>query len=271
MLRSIIKYHGGKNKLARWIINLMPPHKVYVEPYGGGASVLLQKPMVNSEIYNDLEGEVYNLFKVVRDRAEELAAVVSMTTYNRREMELAYIKSNDDLERARRMIVRCHQAIKTTSMNDNSGFRTSINSKDYCSQFKTFATLPKVIFQVRDRLASVAIENRPALSLLERFDTKKTLFYLDPPYPNSTRSNKSKYSGYKFNMTDEDHKELLTKIKELKGFVIISSYENDLYETELIGWTKHFRKAYNDANKETKEVVWCNFEPVSKQGEIIFN
>ena len=114
---SLTKYHGGKSRLAAWIISHMPAHSLYVEPFGGGASVLLAKRSAKSEVYNDLNGDIVNLFRIVRDRGEELAYLVNMTPFAREEMELAYMPTDDQLEKARRFFVRAEQAITTTSIH----------------------------------------------------------------------------------------------------------------------------------------------------------
>lgn len=259
-MRSVVKYHGGKGKMAKWIVSLMPPHKVYVEPFGGGASVLLAKPIAKTEIYNDLDGDIYNLFRVIREQPGELAAMVSMTVFSRDEMNLAYEPTDNNLERARRLIVRSHMSISTTSINSKSGFRTAVNSKDFCSQFRTFSTLPEVIFKVRDRLANTAIENTDAFKLLDRYDLEETLWYFDPPYPKGTRSVKSNSSGYNHNMTDDAHLELLERIKLLKGKVMISSYENEIYRQELSEWRTEYKIAMDDAKNRKKEIIWMNFD-----------
>lgn len=270
MSLNLIKYHGGKAKLADWIVSLMPSHSVYVEPFGGGASVLLSKPSAKSEVYNDLDGEIVNLFRIVRERGDELAHLCNMTPFARDEMELAYEKSECPMERARRFMVRADMAITTTSINEKSGFRTAINSNDYSAQFLTWFKRPESILNIRHRLARVAIENTDAFKLIDRFDRPHTLFYLDPPYYNSTRGKKSIRIGYNHNLSNEDHERLLARIKKTESKVMISGYENELYNTELKDWHMCHHKSYDDACKIRKEVLWMNFEPL-KQIEIGFS
>jgi DNA adenine methylase len=256
----LMKYHGGKSRLADWIISFMPPHRCYVEPFGGGGSVLLRKQPVPTEVYNDLNGEIFNLFRMIRERSAELAALIYLTPYSRAEMDLAYEPCDDPLESARRLFVRAHMSISTTSINSKSGFRAAINSKDYCSQFFTWYKTPETIMQVRDRLARVAIENVHALALLDRYDLPKTLWYLDPPYMNGTRSKKSQRHGYNCNMTDAEHIELLRRAKELRGMVMISGYKSELYLSELADWRLEKKGTYDDNMNKKEEYLWMNFE-----------
>jgi len=106
--RPVLRYHGGKWRLASWIISHFPPHRVYVEPFGGAASVLLRKPRSYAEVYNDMDGEIVNVFRVLRDpaRARELERVLRLTPFAREEFELSYIRDEDPIEQARRTIVR---------------------------------------------------------------------------------------------------------------------------------------------------------------------
>lgn len=258
MSLNLTKYHGGKAKLADWIISHMPPHKCYVEAFGGMASVLLSKRSAQSEVYNDINGEVVNVFRMVRERGEELAHKINMTLFARDEMELAYEWTDDPLEQARRFLVRSEMAVTTTSINEKSGLRSAING-DYASQFFTFYTRPEVILKVRERLARVCIENTDAINLLKRFDKPQTLFYLDPPYLNSTRGASSVRKGYQCNMTDAQHVELLEKCLQLKGMCMISGYPNELYDDMLKDWHRVGAKAYDDAKNKKVEVLWMNY------------
>lgn len=268
MTLTLTRYHGGKTKMAQWIIDHMPGHKVYVEPYGGMASVLLTKKSALSEVYNDKNKEVFNLFKMVRERGEELAHVLNMTTFSRDELELAYIPSEDNVESARRFLVRAEMSISSTSMNERTGFRSAIN-KDYSSQFFTFYKRPDVILKVRDRLARVCIENTEAKNIIERFDSKETLFYLYPPYVNETRGKSSVTRGYLHNMTNQDHLEMLELALKLKGKVIISGYDNELYRDMLKDWNVKKTTSYDDARRAKTEVIWMNYQ-LSNQIKINF-
>ncbi len=261
-MASLMKYHGGKYKLAPFIISLMPQHRAYVEPFGGGASVLLQKAPCMSEVYNDLNSEVYLVFKTIRERGEELAHQIALTPFSRDDLKLAYEPCDDELEQCRRFLVRSHMAISTTSQHKNSGFRAAINSGDYCSQAFTFSKLPEIILQVRKRLNRVIIENTDAFNLFERYDQKDTLFFVDPPYLNETRGRSSVNHGYKHNMTNEQHAELCVILKNLKGKVILAGYENPLYDDFLQGWTKVVQKGFSESrlNPTTQEVFWINYK-----------
>ncbi len=266
MTTSLMKYHGGKTKLAAWIIAQMPPHKCYVEPFGGGGAVLLAKKPASSEVYNDLSGDIVNFFRIIRERGEEFAHMVNMTPFAREEFEIGYEPTDCPMERARRFFIRCDMAVTTTSQNEKSGFRTAINSSmDYSSQFLTWFKRPGAILRTRDRLARVCIENTDAMKLLARFDRPQTLFYLDPPYYNATRSAKSVRIGYTHNLTDEQHVELLEKVNTMKAKVMISGYDNPLYNEHLKHWRRAEATAYDDAKKARTEVLWMNYPAVGQQ------
>jgi DNA adenine methylase len=258
-MNALIKYHGGKSRLADWIVSYMPEHRCYVEPFGGGGSVLLRKRSAQSEIYNDLDGDVVNLFRVIRHRGDELAMATFCTPFSRDEMNAAYEYTEDDLERARRLLVRAHMALKTTSIRKKSSFRASINSKDYCSQFYTWYRLPETIIAVRNRLAKVGIENTDAFTLFDRYDLPETLWYLDPPYMTHTRSQSSNSRAYHTEMTDDDHTRLLRRVQRLQGMVMISGYRTSLYETMLADWQMVTKKTRDDNNNQREECLWMNW------------
>lgn len=125
--RPILRYHGGKWLLAEWIISNFPPHRVYVEPFGGAASVLLQKRRTYAEIYNDLDGEVVNLFRVVRDDGLRLRQMLELTPFARDEFKLSYETSDDPIEQARRTVVRSFMGFGSNSHNKLTGFRSNSN------------------------------------------------------------------------------------------------------------------------------------------------
>jgi DNA adenine methylase len=188
--RPVLRYHGGKWNLARWIISLLPPHRVYVEPFGGAASVLLQKGRAYQEIYNDLDGAVCNLFQVLRDSsiAADLARRLMLTPFARAEFDAAYVPSEDDVEQARRTIVRSYMGFgtKSSTASSGNGFRSGARVLQ-ASVGDEWASFPEQIARYAARLRGVVIENRDALELIGQHDTAQTLFYVDPPYPSETR------------------------------------------------------------------------------------
>lgn len=256
--RAIVRYHGGKSKLAPWIVSQMPAHQCYVEPFGGGASVLLTKGIVPTEIYNDIDDEIVNTFQVIRDHTDELIRLVENTLYSRTDWNIAHEESADKIERARRFLVRSHMSV-STAQQSKSGFRSAINCKDYCSQASTWNTLSNIIPFVRNRLRNVIIEHCDAFALFDRYDRTKTLWFLDPPYKNELRSKSSISRGYANNLSDNDHERLLIKCKTLTGKVMISGYDSDMYNDLLAGWEKAYAKSYTDSKALKTEVLWKNF------------
>lgn len=120
--RPVVRYHGGKWKIADWIVANLPPHRVYVEPFGGAASVLMKKPRAFAEVYNDLDSEMVNLFRTVRDRGGELAEKLRLTPFAREEFDMAWLPCEDPLERARRTVVRSAMG------RDSASATTSVKS-----------------------------------------------------------------------------------------------------------------------------------------------
>lgn len=256
--RPIMRYHGGKFRLAPWIISHFPNHQVYVEPFGGGASVLLRKNRSYAEVYNDLDGEVVNLFRVARDNGNELARLCQITPFSRAEFELSYESSMDPLEQARRTLIRSFMGFGSASAAGvKTGFRANSN-RSGSTPAHDWVNYPNALRAVIERLQGVIIENRDAYDVIAHHDTPEALIYLDPPYIQSTRSQSSKEKGYKFEMTDDQHLDLLTKIKNVSGMVVISGYENDLYNDMLACWQKVSKKAFADGAKERTEVLWLS-------------
>jgi len=272
MKNALIHFHGGKFRLADWIVSHFPDHQLYVEPFGGAASVLLRKSRCMTEVYNDLDDRLFRVFNTIRNKPEELAAALAMTLYSKKDLHLCYLADDydkiDEVEFARRFIVMGHLAISSTSMNEMTGFRACVNSslrsaptgsRDYCSQSKTFSKLPTTVFEIRDRLASVIIENCDYKALISRFNLHGVLWYFDPPYLPSTRGASSNIRGYKHTLSKEDHIELLKIIMNLKGFVAISGYDNDLYNEALKDWTKVIKKTFCDSRAKRIECLWMNY------------
>jgi DNA adenine methylase len=248
--------------IAPWIISFIPKHLTYVEPYGGGASVLLRKGRSHEEIYNDLDSDIVNLFRVARDNGEELKHMIDYTPYSRDEYLLSYKPTNYPIEQARRTIVRSFMgrspigATGKISQEGNlaTGFRSSSQG---CGKTpaKVWASYADAFKGVIERLKGVVIENREALDVIDQHDSESTFFYIDPPYLFSTRD---AGTDYRFEMTDEEHISLAKKLHEIKGSVIVSGYHSDLYNDLYHGWLVKEKATYSDSAKSKSriEVLW---------------
>jgi DNA adenine methylase len=252
--RPILRWHGGKFLLAPWIIEQFPPHRVYVEPFGGAASVLLQKPRAFAEVYNDLDGDVVNLFRVCRERGEDLVRALELTPFAREEFALAYQPTEDPVEQARRLVVRCFMGFGSNSHCRVSGFRANAvrNGTHPANDFRHY---PWQLRLMVERLKGVVIEHRDALQVIATHDTPQTLFYLDPPYVKGTRD---KGRDYRHEMTDEDHGRLAKILHTIQGAAIISGYVCPLYRDLFAGWRQVARPTHADGARDRLEVLWLS-------------
>lgn len=254
-MEAVLKYPGAKNRLAEWIISFIPEHRVYLELFFGSGAVFFNKDPAKIETLNDLDGEVYNLFKVIRDRPEEFAKSLEMTPYSREEYENAYkkVSAETELERARKFMVRCWLGMGSSNVYKN-GFRSSQQGNSPKTT-KHWGELPDRVLLAAERLKHAQIEKLPALELLKRYDTPDVFIYLDPPYLPGTRK------GYLYNieMTEKDHIELLEAIKKHPGKVLISGYDNDLHNEILNGWSKAQKQTQAEHGLKRIETVWFNY------------
>ncbi|CAH5655294.1 TPA: DNA adenine methylase [Klebsiella pneumoniae] len=263
-----IRYHGGKFRLAPWIIEQMPEHVCYVEPFGGAAGVLLQKPRSYSEVYNDLDGEVVNLFRVLRNPElnQRLQDACRLTPYSRDEFCHAQQPATDSVERARRMVVRaCMGFGSAAGIGGNSGFRGDSKRK-YATAAHLWERYPENLAALCQRLQGVIIENKDALSVMRAHDAQTTLHYIDPPYVPETRVQGNRY--YAYEMTVEGHEQLLAVARTMTGMVMISGYDTEVYNDMLSGWAKTEKTSRISAGRGTKvrtECLWLNPAAQQKQ------
>lgn len=261
--RPVLRYFGSKWELAPWIIEHFPVHRMYVEPFGGGAGVLLRKQRSHLEIYNDLDGQVVNLFRVLRDKgmAERLKAAVSLSPFSREEYELARSPSDDPVEQARRTLMCAYFGHGSSGALKKVGFRA--NSAGAGSPGpRVWKEYPNHIDRFCDRLRDVVIENRPAAEIMEAMDAPDTLHFVDPPYVLSTRVAPN---VYRHEMSDHEHEELCELLCRLKGFVILCGYPNPIYNS--LGWQVITRDAQADGAAERTEVLWLNDAAANAQSQ----
>ncbi|MGB0410163.1 MAG: DNA adenine methylase [Pikeienuella sp.] len=258
--RPALRWHGGKWMLAPWIISQMPAHRVYVEPYGGAASVLMRKDRSYAEVYNDLDGDVVNYFQHLRDPdlRDRLIDVIELTPFSEAEFQQSYDEAPDPLERARRLAVRSFMGFGSAGASGQStGFRANSN-RSGTTPAHDWVNVPTALKLIAGRLSGVVIHQRAALRVMAQHDSPETLHYVDPPYVPSTRD---AGSDYRHEMTDGDHSEMLDALKALKGKVMLSGYPCDHYDEALPNWDRIERRALADGARERTEVLWLNFKP----------
>lgn len=257
--RPLLRWHGGKWRLAPWIIAHLPPHRVYVEPFGGGGSVLLRKPRSYAEIWNDLDGDVVNLFRVLRSAdAPRLQSELALTPFARDEFNVAYAPTADPVERARRLVIRSFMGFGSDGHNvgnGRTGFRANSN-RSHTTPAHDWAKYPPVLAAVIERLKGVVIENRDARAVMAQQDSAATLHYVDPPYMHDTRA--SGGGEYAHEMSEADHAELLAFLQTLAGMVVLSGYRHPLYDDALKGWRRVEKAAMADGARNRVECLWLN-------------
>ena len=259
MNRAPFPYPGSKARHADWILEHIPEHQTYVEPFGGGAAVLLAKPRARLEVYNDLDGDMVTLFKVLRDRPRDLAQAIALTPFARTEHEEAYVETADDLERARRVLIRSHFGHGSSGIHRATGFR-SAGLRAGTLPVHGWMTLPESVRVAAERMRGVVIEQRPAVQVMQTHDGAQTVHYVDPPYLPETRD---KGRDYRHEMTRDEHEEMLCALLDLRGVVVLSGYASPLYDDALRDWRRIEIAARADRAAQRTEIIWCNFPDTS--------
>lgn len=248
-----MKYPGAKWKLSSWIISHFPEHRVYVEPYFGSGAILFNKEPVGIETVNDKDSNVVNLFQVIRECPEQLAQAINMTPWARDEYYASYEPTTDNLEQARRFLVRCWQAY-ATRIGTKTGWRHSAQGQ--CPNMpEQWGQLPRRITEVAQRLKHVQIENRDALELIEKYNNESCLIYLDPPYMHGTRQ-KGIYSS---DGTEAEHISMLSAALKSHSKILISGYDSPLYRDMLKGWNRETHMSNTENASIKQEVIWWNY------------
>lgn len=254
-MNAILKYPGGKWRISDWILSFFPEHKVYVEPYFGSGAVFFNKTPSYIETINDIDGNIVNLFEVCRNYPDELAKAINLTPFSRDEFIRCNAPSDNPIEQARRTLVRYHQSFGTSNSSKNSWRNVQTYGGPRCATM--WNCLPEIIVNCCERLKEAQIENTDALTLIERYNDEATLIYCDPPYLQNLR----KKNIYKHEMSNEQHIELLKLLKASMSKIILSGYDNDLYNAELSDWNTAEKKTTAQMGLYRIEKLWMNFEP----------
>jgi len=261
----VVRWHGGKWRLAAWIISHFPPHRIYVEPFGGAGSVLMQKPRSGAEVYNDLDHRIVNVFRVLRDqaKAEELRRRILLTPFARAEFDRAYEPAVDDIDDAHKMIVLSFMGYGSDSASRScrTGFRAKMTDTR-ARPSNAWARWPESIDGFIDRLRGVTIESIDALALLERYDSAGVLFYVDPPYLPELRTaligRSQRTHGYRHELDGGGHAKLLERLCALRGMVVLSGYPSATYDDALPDWKPITKATYADGARPRTEGLWLN-------------
>lgn len=268
MKRPMLRYHGGKFRLAPWVLQHFPPHRSYVEPFAGAGSVFFQKARSPCETINELDNRIVNVYKVLRDpvTAAELRRRIELTPFARGTFEWSYEDPVDEIDAA-------HKAITVSFLGQGSdgitrGYRTGFRcrpSEERSTAAHEWATWPAQITFFTARLRGVLIERCDALKLIARLDQRDVLVYCDPPYVLSTRSAARSRHGYRHEMTDADHVALAGVLHDCTGMVLISGYPCELYNDLYRDWSHVTTQARADGNQQRTEMLWMNPAAVAGQ------
>lgn len=266
-------WYGGKFSHLDWLLPLLPTCHHYCEPFAGSGAVLLNRESSPIETYNDIDGDVVNFFRVLRDRHEELIRVIALTPFSREEYHQAIYGNIDgigDVERARRFYVRARQT--RTGLAQTASLGRWANCKD-TSRAGMSGVVSRwlggvdALDDIARRLIRVQIENRPAVDVIRLYDSPRTLFYCDPPYLHATRGDAKAYG---FEMDEGQHREFAGAVDECKGKVAVSGYDHPLME-KFFPAERWFKTLGEDrtihSTKGTRqEVLWTNYDPMTQRG-----
>jgi DNA adenine methylase len=268
-------YYGAKQRLAAQIIETLPPHNAWVEGFCGSAAITFAKKPAPIEVVNDLDGNIVNLFRVLRKRHTALASVIALTPYARQEFVNAGRgrKKLTSIERARRFLARTMMTVNGDAKDAGFSYSSSFTRGGKEARVSRWHNLPERLGEVAERLRNVRIENLDARRLLKLFlNRPATLVYLDPPYF------VKRDHEYVIDANDEDfHRELLMLCCRAKCMILLSGYDTPLYKEMLRAKDGWKRVAIKTRTRDTKgkdyvrnEVLWQNkhFVKAAKNGRV---
>ncbi|MBW2021232.1 MAG: DNA adenine methylase [Deltaproteobacteria bacterium] len=258
-------WYGGKFSHLGWLLPLLPKMTHYCEPFGGSAAVLINREPSPVETYNDIDGEVVNFFRVLREQKDALIEAIGLTPFSREEFEKAISESVNglsSLERARRFYIRARQVrtgLAQTASNGRWAHCRLTSRAGMAGAVSRWLGAVEALPEIAQRLLRVQIENDLAINVIKRYDSKETLFYCDPPYPHESRGDSK---AYQYEMTDKDHIKLAEVLRNAKGKVALSGYHCDLLDELYGNWHVHEAspKKVHSVKTERTEVLWTNYD-----------
>jgi DNA adenine methylase len=266
--RIVFGWYGGKFSHLDWLLPLLPKCHHYCEPFAGSGAVLLNREVSPVETYNDIDGDVVNFFRVLRDHHEELICSIALTPFSREEYHRAIygsITGISDVERARRFYIRARQT--RTGLAQTASLGRWANCKE-TSRAGMSGVVSRwlggvdALNEIAQRLIRVQIENRPAIDVIRLYDNPRTLFYCDPPYLHATRSD---IKAYSFEMDESQYREFAEVVNECQSKVAVSGYAHPMMEQffEPGHWFKSLgmNKTIHSTKGTRQEVLWTNFNP----------
>lgn len=270
--RIVFGWYGGKFSHLDWILPLLPKCHHYCEPFAGSGAVLLNRDPSPVETYNDIDGDVVNFFRMLRDRHEEIIQAIALTPFSREEYHRAVeglVAGISDVERARRFYIKARQT--RTGLAQTASLGRWANCKD-TSRAGMSGVVSRwlggvdALDDIARRLLRVQIENRPAVHVIELYDGPGTLFYCDPPYLHATRGDSKAYG---FEMDEGQHREFARAVNACQGRVAVSGYDHPLMK-ELFApgkWVKILGsdKTIHSTKDKRQEVLWTNYNSTGKK------
>ena len=263
--RIAFGWFGGKFSHLDWLLPLLPRTPQFCEPFGGSAAVLLNREPSPVETYNDLDGEVVNFFRVLRQDKDRLIEAIGLTPFSREEFAIACRApdpTTSNLERARRFFIRARQV--RTGLAQTASLGRWANCKNtsragMSGVVSRWLGSVEMLPEIAERLMRVQIENRPAGDVIALYDDPQTLFYCDPPYVHGTRGDSKAYG---FEMSDADHEALADRLHHVRGKVAVSGYDSPLYESLYRNWNRIDgpSKHCHSVKSARREVLWVNYD-----------
>ena len=268
-------WYGGKFSHLKWLLPLLPKCYHYVEPFAGSGAVLLNRDPSPLETYNDMNGDVVNFYRVLRDRPRDLIRALRLTPYSREDYVRAIYdeESTDPVEKARRFFVVATSTFTANVSGATIGQWSRSNKNSNCgmaASVSRFTGHVEDLSRIAERLICVQIENRPAIDVITRYDTPDTFFYCDPPYVKSTRVDKDVYA---FEMEEDEHRRLADVLNHISGRAAVSGYDCPLYDEIFPAdrWKKYYAEPKSGgavrSGDKRQEVLWMNYntQPIEER------